>query len=91
MSGCWAGSRHEKELDINAGRKKRKTSRGMQDEDVHILSFITALKFLDFFFCKCKSVKTKNDRTGRVKKKERCAVKLHVRDCCCRFHPVIGV
>lgn len=73
-------------------KERQETSCWMQDEDVHILSFITALKFLVvFFFYKHKSVQTKNDRTGTVKKKERCAVELHTRDCCCRFHPVIGV
>lgn len=94
MSGCWAGSQHEKELDINAGRKKRKTGVKLLDAGWRCSYSVIyhCFKILScFFFYKHKSVQTKNDRTGTVKKKERCAVELHTRDCCCRFHPVIGV
>lgn len=74
-------------------KERQERRRWMRDEDVHIVSFITALKFLVFFFLvqTQKSVQTKNDRTGTVKKKERCTVELHARDCWCRFHPIIGV
>lgn len=95
MSGCWAGSRHKKEADVNAGRKKRKTGDKSLDAgwrcSYSVIYHCFKIMSLFFLFCKSKSVKTKNDRTGTVKKKERCTVELHVRDFCCRFHPVIGV
>lgn len=92
MSECGAGSRHRKQLDKNAGRKTRKTGATTLDAGWRCSYSVIyhCFKILSFVFF-CESVKTKNGRTGPVKKKERCAVALHARDCRCRFHPVIGV
>lgn len=52
-------------------KERQERRRWMQDEDVHIVSFITALKFLVFFFwCKRKTL-YKPKMTGQEQLKRR--------------------